>query len=27
MHEALVIVSLVFRTLLVTLFVTWQPIY
>jgi hypothetical protein len=27
MHEALVIVSLVLRTLLVTLFVTWQPIY
>jgi hypothetical protein len=27
MHEAIVIVSLVLRTLLVCLFVTWQPIY
>jgi mannosyltransferase PIG-V len=27
MHEVVVIVSLVFRTLLVCLFVTWQPIY
>ncbi len=26
-HEAIVIVSLVFRTLLVVLFVTWHPIY
>jgi mannosyltransferase PIG-V len=26
-HEAIVMVSLVFRTLLVCLFVTWQPIY
>jgi hypothetical protein len=26
-HEIVVIVSLVFRTLLVCLFVTWQPIY
>lgn len=26
-HEALVIVSLVFRTLLICFFVTWQPIY
>jgi hypothetical protein len=26
-HEALLAVSLVFRTLLVCFFVTWQPIY
>jgi hypothetical protein len=26
-HEALVMVSLVFRTLMLCFFVTWQPIY
>jgi len=27
MHEALIVVSLAFRTLLISFFVTWQPIY
>jgi hypothetical protein len=26
-HEAIVILSLVFRTLLICFFVTWHPIY